>query len=178
MRMAMRWKAAAAILLTASAGAYAEPERGDEPRKAPFGAGIVLSGEATSKSVGLPIMPGAVRREKADGEGNGLTLALWGGEFGFKVAVLMLETGEPIGDVAAYYKDEMRRYGTVLDCSPGQPRTKSGGDKNALECEGRSRANGKHVFKVGTKNNHRLVNIEPHGKQVQIDIVRVLATTD
>ena len=34
-----------------------------EERKG-FSAGIVLEAEATAKSVGLPIMPGAVRREK------------------------------------------------------------------------------------------------------------------
>ena len=176
MRKALYFTVLGAVLLAACSVAPAQTGKDEERAKPAFSAGIVLSGEASAKSVGLPIMPGAVRREKGDDESNGLTFALWGGEFGFKVAVLQLATTEPIDQVADYYKREMRRYGAVMDCSAGRISITTKGDQTSMTCEEKTRIGGKYVFKVGTKNNHRLVNIEPSGNQVHIDMVRVVTT--
>lgn len=175
MRKTIHWGVLGAVLLTASSVAPAQTGQREEGEKSPFSAGIVLSGEASSKSIGLPIMPGAVRREKKEEGSNALTFALWGGEFGFRVSVLQLATTESVDQVATFYKSEMTRYGTVLECSREQPKTATKKDKTVLECDDKPKP-GRYVLKVGTPNNHRLVNIEPSGKQVHIDMVRVVAT--
>ena len=42
------------------------------------GAGVVLSGEASAKDVGLPIYPGSRRHKEKDEDSAGANFALWG----------------------------------------------------------------------------------------------------
>ena len=160
----------------------ASPSSHAEDRKA-FSAGLVLETEASAKSIGLPIMPGAVRRKDEGNEGSGLTFAAWGGLFGFKVAVLTLAADEPADKVAAYYRRELGQYGEVMDCSadapnPGPkkaPKDKAG-NKIGLDCGTDGGKKGEYVFKAGKPNNFRLVNVEPKRGQTHINLVRILAT--
>ena len=43
------------------------------------GAGVVLSGEASAKDVGLPVYPGSRRHKDKDDDSAGANLGLWGG---------------------------------------------------------------------------------------------------
>jgi hypothetical protein len=155
--------------------------------KKSFSAGLVLESEASARSIGLPIMPGAVRRKDEGNEGSGLTFAAWAGLFGFKVVVLTLVADESADKVAAYYRRELGQYGDIIDCSvdapnPGPkkaPRDKSG-NKTALDCSSDSGKDsgkkGEYLFKAGKPNNFRLVNVEPKRGQTHINLVRILAT--
>jgi hypothetical protein len=160
---------AASLSILFAQAAWAEERKG-------FSAGIVLEAEASAKSIGLPIMPGAVRREKEKDEDHALTFALWGGDFGFKVVVLGLSTKAPLDEVADYYKGQMERYGSVLDCNREPPRTRTKDEKKTiLACDEKVKP-GRQVLKVGTPKSQRIVNIESAGNQVHINMVRVVAT--
>lgn len=173
-----------AALLTALASGLllcAAPSHAEDKKS--FSAGLVLEKEASAKSVGLPIMPGAVRRKDGDDEGSGLTFAAWGGLFGFKVAVLQLMTDESADRTADYYRRELGQYGEVIDCSAGAanpgpkkaPRDKSG-NKTSLDCNDDGGKKGEYVFKAGKPNNFRMVNVQPKRGQTHINLVRILAT--
>lgn len=165
-----------AFLLLAS-----QPSRAEDKKSS--SAGLVLETEASAKSIGLPIMPGAVRRKDEGNEGSGLTFAAWAGLFGFKIVVLTLASDESADKVANYYRRELGQYGDVIDCSadapnPGPkkaPKDKSG-NKTALDCGSDGGKKGEFVFKAGKPNNFRLVNVQPKRGQTHINLVRILAT--
>lgn len=173
----------AALLTALTAGLLFGATPGHAEEKKSFSAGLVLESEASAKSVGLPIMPGAVRRKDDGDEGSGLTFAAWGGLFGFKVAVLQLVTDEPADKTAAYYRKELGQYGDIIDCSadaanPGPkkaPRDKAG-NKTSLDCNDDRGKKGEYVFKAGKPNNFRMVNVQPKRGQTHINLVRILAT--
>ncbi|MBL8515400.1 MAG: hypothetical protein JNM76_00410 [Betaproteobacteria bacterium] len=173
-----------AVLLTALAtGLLLGAAPGHAEEKKSLSAGLVLENEASAKSVGLPIMPGAVRRKDDGDEGSGLTFAAWGGLFGFKIAALQLMTNESAEKTAAYYRKALGEYGEIIDCSvdapnPGPkkaPRDKSG-NKTSLDCNDDRGKKGEYVFKAGKPNNFRLVNVQPKRGQTHINLVRILAT--
>jgi hypothetical protein len=130
------------------------------------GAGAVISPEAKAKDVGLPVYPGSRPHKEKDDDAAGANLGLWGGGSGFKMAILKLETGDPPEKVAAYYKRELAKYGTVLDCS--KPRGISedagqGDSSKVLSCGDDKPENGGLLFKSGTKEKQHIVGIQPLG---------------
>jgi len=129
-------------------------------------AGLVISGQATPKEVGLPLYPGA-KPSKEDGEGSAAAnLGLWGTNFGFKLAVMKMESNDSTEKVAAFYQKALAKYGKVLNCSDG---SKAQDDKdkddssNKLTCEDNHPESGELLFKVGTKHKQHIVSVKPNG---------------
>lgn len=141
------------------------------------GAGVELSDRSSPADVGLPAYPGAtIRRDKPD-EGEGLNLSLWGGSLGFKLALVKFSTGDPVDKVAAYYREAMARYGTVLDCTGPRPAAPAPPDKKVLACNKDDKGEpGGKLYKVGTPQQQRIVSIKPVGGRVEFDMVRVEST--
>src|SRR5260370_16647298 len=93
------------------------------------GAGVRLSKQATAKEVGLPVYPGAkAHKDEKDDSGN-VQMGIWGGSFGFKLAVMKMESNDAPGKIAEFYKKALGRYGPVLNCSEPSPKA-SGKDKS------------------------------------------------
>ena len=123
--------------------------------------------DADAQKVGLPLYPGA--RLKHDEENqNRANFALLTGAFGMKLVVASYDSGDAPSKVIAYYREQLKRYGPVLEC-----RTKeSGGDVHAnlhtqeskdskrLKCDGDNAGNIVEL-KAGTENNQRVVSVQP-----------------
>lgn len=157
-----------ALLIAASMAAAVPPA-------AAAGAGVELNERSSPADVGLPAYPGAtIRRDKPD-DGEGLNLSLWGGSLGFKLALVKFSTTDPVDKVAAYYREAMGRYGTVLDCTG--PRPAAPADKKVLACNKDDKGEpGGRLYKVGTPQQQRIVSIKPAGGRVEFDMVRVETT--
>ena len=156
-----------AASLTASAHA-AQPASGGG-----FSAGIEVHPSASAADIGLPVYPGAAPQPGKGDDSAAATLGLWGGSLGFHLAVLKYASPAPLDSVAAYYRDAMGRYGTVLDCS--QPRPPANDDaKKALRCgkDDKADAGGK-LYKVGTTSDQRIVSIKPAGGGVSFQLVPI-----
>ena len=129
------------------------------------GAGIVLSGEASAKDVGLPVYPGSRRHKDKDEDSAGANFALWGGGSGAKLVVLKMESDDSLERVADFYKKALAKYGRVLDCShpaaPGGDSSKT--DSNALTCGDDKPEKGGVLFKAGTKEKQHLAAVQPNG---------------
>lgn len=177
---------AALTLSTAACAHTSEPE---EKKRSGFSLGLNVDTEPSARSVGLPIMPGAVRRtdKNSDTDGSGVNFSAWAGVFGLKIVVLQLSTPESSARVADYYRRELARFGEVIDCSanasnpgPKKAARDKDGNKISLDCssDGRSSSGGEYVFKAGTPKNFRLVNVEPKDGQTNINLVRIVANTD
>ncbi|MGC2832468.1 MAG: hypothetical protein WB627_10825 [Candidatus Acidiferrum sp.] len=127
-------------------------------------AGLVISGQATAKEVGLPLYPGA-KPSKEDGDGSAAAnLGLWGSSFGFKLVVLKMKSNDSTERVAAFYQKALAKYGRVLDCT-NSTAVSDDKDKKSheLTCEDDRPEPGERLFKAGTKEKRHLVSVKPNG---------------
>jgi hypothetical protein len=144
--------------------------------RTPLG-GIHVSKGANPEDVGVPVYPGAHIREKdSDGSDKSANVNISGFGFGLKVVALEYESSDSPEKVVSYYKDQLKRYGNVLVCHTGHlnlnTRPAHGdGESHELTCEGPS---GNNIeLKVGTKENQRIVAVEPQDSGSKFSLVYV-----
>jgi hypothetical protein len=151
----------------------------DEGKLGGFKAGIELREQAGQRDLGLPLYPAAkVQRDDASDKGA-VSLGLWGGAFGVRLAVAKFSSEDDIDAVARYYRVTMAAYGTVLECreaNSGRKSAKPEADK--LSCEDAEPGVGGLVLKVGKPKDQRVVSLQPKGKQVHFQLVRIEAKGD
>ena len=144
--------------------------------KTPMG-GIHVSKQADASDVGLSIYPGARPKEKgSDGDDKSANVNISGFGFGLKVVALEYTSDAPPDKILAFYKDELKRYGNVLECHISghvnmnmKMSDKSKGDSHELTCDGNSGSN--IELKAGTRENQHLVAVEPDGKGSSFSLV-------
>jgi hypothetical protein len=143
----------------------------------PFG-GIHVNENADVRDTGLPVYPGARPKEKSDspGEEKSANVDISTSAFGLKVVAVEYESEDPPDKLVAYYQDQLKKYGKVLQCHTSghgnytSQSHKSGSDE--LKCEGDN--NGKTIeLKVGTESNQHIVAIEPKDKMSDFALVYV-----
>ena len=165
-----------ALMPAASPGAGIAEEQQDQS-----GAGVMVSKQATAKEVGLPVYPGAKPHKDEKDDSGAVQMGIWGGSFGFKLAVMKMESNDAPGKIAEFYKKALGRYGPVLNCSEPSPKA-SGKDKsgssNKLECDDDKPEKGGMVFKAGTKEKQHVVGIQPNGQGTLFQLVYVEARGD
>jgi hypothetical protein len=141
--------------------------------------GIHVSNDVDVRDTGLAVYPGARLREKPDnGDQKQANVNISTGFFGLKVVALEYESDDPPGKLTSYYKTQLKKYGDVLECHThehgGHAEVKeSGHDADPkLTCEDNS---GETLeLKAGTKDNYRMVAIEPAGSGTHFSLVRIL----
>jgi hypothetical protein len=138
----------------------------------PFG-GIHVNENADVRDTGLPVYAGARLKKKDDsGDEKSANVNISTGEFGLKVVAVEYESDAAPGKLVAYYKNELKKYGNVLECHTEGEHDTYEGNSDELKCEGNN--NGKTVeLKVGTKSNEHLVSIKPQGKGSDFALVYV-----
>jgi hypothetical protein len=141
------------------------------------GFGIVASRRAGAKDMGLPLYPGAREHKDKSEDSPAIKLGLWGGNSGFKLAVLKLETSDGSEKVAAFYRKALAKYGKVLDCT-GSSKVTTGDNKgsfsNELGCDDDHPENGELVLKAGTKQEQHVVGIKSSGGLTLFQLVYVM----
>jgi len=140
--------------------------------------GFIASKEASAKDVGLPLYPGARPHKDTSDESAAVRLGLWGGNSGFKLAVMKLESSDAPEKVAAFYRKALAKYGKVLDCSSSTKATSEktkGNSTNELTCEDDQPDKGELVLKAGTKQEQHVVGIKASGDLTLFQLVYVLA---
>jgi len=141
------------------------------------GAGITFSKQATAKEVGLPVYSGAKPHKDEKDDSPSVQMGIWGSAFGFKLAVMKLESSDAPEKIAEFYKKALAKYGTVLNCS--EPSQKpSAKDSNKLECGDDKPEKGGLLFKAGTKEKQHLVAIQATGQGSLFQLVYVEARGD
>jgi hypothetical protein len=152
--------------------------------------GIHVNKGADAHDTGLPVYPGAKQKaESKDGEEKSANVNISAGMFGLKVVAIEFLSDDPPDKVAAYYKDQLKHFGSILECHTSNRHGDAGdvdvhlgkdGEKssNQLSCE---RDNGNTVeLKVGTKQNQHIVSISPQegGKGTDFALVFVQTRGD
>ncbi|HXW62634.1 MAG TPA: hypothetical protein VEJ45_08550 [Candidatus Acidoferrales bacterium] len=142
------------------------------------GAGLVVSGQATAKDVGLPIYPGAKSHKDTGDDSDAARLALWGGGSGFKLAVLKMESKDAPARVADFYRKALTKYGKVLDCGSGVASDQEKNDSRALTCGNDKPDQDGVLLKAGTKEKQHIVAIEPYGNGTTFALIYLWAKSN
>jgi hypothetical protein len=140
-------------------------------------AGIVFGKQATSKEVGLPVYPGAKLHKDEKDDSASVHMGIWGSTFGFKLAVMKMESNDAPEKIAEFYKKALSKYGAVLNCSDGSQKN-DGKDSNKLQCDDDKPEKGGMVFKAGTKEKQHVVAVQANGQGSLFQLVYVEARSD
>jgi len=146
----------------------------------PFG-GIHVNNDANVADTGLAVYPGArVTEKETPGEEKNANVNLSAFGYGIKVVAVEYESDDAPAKLIAYYKDQLKKYGSVLECHTHRLHDQhadmhtGGGPHHSKElaCEGDN--TGQTVeLKVGTEESQHVVSIEPEGKGSRFALVYV-----
>jgi hypothetical protein len=144
--------------------------------------GLHVDENADVRDTGLPVYPGARPKAKTDdGDKKSANVNLSAFGYGLKVVALEYESDDPPAKIIAYYQDQLKKYGNVLQCHSNHVKIDDddtpflGGKKgyvvgSKLRCDDDD--SGKTVeLKSGTGDNQHLVSVDPEGKGSDFAIV-------
>lgn len=127
---------------------------------------------AVNQDYGVPMYPGATpRKSDSDGDKHSANVNMDTPWFGLRVVAGEFETGDSPQKVLAFYRDALKKYGTVLECEGGadssvnvkEGKNNDDADK-PVSCAKNASPNSTHVeLKVGTEHNQHVVGVEPLG---------------
>lgn len=177
------------MLITACSINVKKSDKGGEKNvdiQTPLG-GIHVSKDAEVRDTGLASYPGAREKQKgSDGNENKANVNISSSFFGVKVVAVEFVSDDPPEKVAAFYRDQLKKYGGVLECHTSN-RHNDAGDvdvnlgkdnekkDNRLSCE---HGSGPTLeLKVGTKDNQHIVSISPQDKGKGTDFALVFVQT-
>jgi hypothetical protein len=139
--------------------------------------GIHVSKDADVADTGLAVYPGAHLKEKDSGNGKSANVNISGFGYGVRVIALEYETDDSPTKLVAFYKDQLKKYGSVLECRTSRHldvnmnRSRSDKESQELTCDS---THGNNIeLKVGTKENQHIVAVEPEGKGASFSLVYV-----
>jgi hypothetical protein len=170
-----------ALLLSACSINVKKQQNGEDKQvdiQTPVG-GIHVSQDANVADVGLAVYPGArLKQKNSDGSDKSANVDISSFGFRLKVVALQYESNDSPAKLVAYYKDQLQKYGHVLECHTSHvdlnPDPKHWDhDSHELTCEASS--GNKIELKVGTKEYQHIVAIEPEGSGSSFALVYVRA---
>ncbi len=181
----------AAVWLAAAflAGCHVESKKngnGDDVKIAtPFGGMSVKTDDAdVAKSTGLPTYPGAElvkKKDKDDHEDGAADINMSFGSFQLRVKAVSFRTPDSPDKVLAFYKTNMARFGTVIQCKDHHPVGTPTQTADGLTCSDDERHNktvhvdddmsGKMELKAGSKQHQHIVGIDPEGTGTKFGLV-------
>jgi hypothetical protein len=144
---------------------------------------IHVDENADARDTGLPLYPGARPKPKTnDGDKKRANVNMSAFGFGLKVVAIEYESDDPPAKIIAYYHDQLKKYGNVLQCRGNRVKVDDdvpfiGGKKgyvvgSDLKCDNDD--SGKTVeLKAGTDDNQHIVSVDPEGKGSDFAIVWV-----
>lgn len=145
--------------------------------KTPFGEIHVDKG-ADVRDTGLPVYAGARVKPKTGNDEKSANVNISTMGFGIKVVAVEYESDDPPSKLITYYKDQLKKYGNVLECHTSQHNHSYGGhpagdkDSEELKCEGDNQ--GKSIeLKAGTRSNQHIVAIDPQDKGSDFALVYI-----
>jgi hypothetical protein len=141
--------------------------------------GVHVSQQADASNVGMAVYPGARLKEKdSDGSDKSANVNISGFGYGLKVIALEYRSDDAPAKVLAFYRDQLKKYGSVLECHTaglnldmklGADRSKN--DSNELTCAGE---HGSSVeLKVGRKDDQHIVAVKEEDKGTSFSLVYV-----
>ena len=152
----------------------------------PVGAIHVDKG-ADVRDTGLSVYPGARQKaESKNGEEQSANVNISSGLFGLKVVAIEYVSDDPPDKIAAYYRDQLKHFGTILECHTSNRHGNAGdvdvhmgkdGDKNSSQLTCEHDTGNTLELKVGTKQNQHIVSVSPQDGGKGTDFALVFVQT-
>jgi hypothetical protein len=181
-RMHLSFAVFAALLLLPARRAAAQNTNSDDQDKN-LDIRLHVGKDADAQKVGLPLYPGAHLKHDEQNQ-NRANFALLTGAFGMKLVIANYDSGDAPSKVIAYYREQLKRYGRVLECRTKEsggdvhanPHTQESKDSKQLKCDGDNAGNIVEL-KAGTEDNQHVVSVAPSetGKGSTFALVYVYA---
>ncbi len=145
----------------------------------PFGGVKVKTNDATGvEGIGLPVYPGAELVKKKDKDSGSADVNLSFGKFQLRVKAASYRTPDSPEEVNSYYRDALKKYGTVIACSHDQPVGTPTRTEEGLTCSDNDKHNNvttspsvKVELKAGSKQHQHIVAIEPENSGTKFGLV-------
>lgn len=154
----------------------------------PFGGMSIKTDEKSVEGgTGLPVYPGAVldRSKDKDGHHDGAAdINMSFGSFQFRVKAVSYISQDSSDKVLAFYRKEMGKFGTVIQCSGHQPVGTPTQTPDGLNCSdddeknhGKAKFNvgddfsGKSELKAGSKQHQHIVSIDSKDNGTKFGLV-------
>jgi hypothetical protein len=139
--------------------------------------GVHVSKQADVSEIGLAVYPGAHLKEKdSNGSDKSANVNISGFGYGLKVVALEYESDDSPSKILSFYKEQLKKYGSVLEChtSHGNWNVNMGkNDSSELTCDG---SGGSQIeLKAGRKEDQHIVAVEPQSKGSSFSLVYVRA---
>ncbi|MGB8521450.1 MAG: hypothetical protein WCD43_00660 [Candidatus Acidiferrales bacterium] len=165
------------ILLAAAMPAAAQDKKDSEANKSDSDSiGFIASKNASAKEIGLPMYPGSRRHKDDSDDSSSLQLGAWGGSFGFKIAVVKMESDDAPDKIAKFYRKALSKYGKVLNCSdPAEAAAQKDKPSNGLDCDSDHAEKGEIILKSGSKEMQHIASVKANGSGSVYDLVFVEA---
>jgi hypothetical protein len=127
-----------------------------------------VNNHATARDIGLPEYPGARPYKDKDSDSSSADLGFVLNSFHFSVQAASYVTTDSPGQVLAFYRKPLSKYGDVLECDHGKPVGALTVAKSGLTCgdqqKGHVSVNGTgdddHELRAGTPEKFRVVGID------------------
>jgi hypothetical protein len=146
----------------------------------PLGSLKVKTNDAVDPAeTGLAAYPGAtvMKKDRANGAAD---VDMSFGDFHLQIKAVGYRTSDSPEKVRAFYRNELARYGDVIECQDGRPVGTPSKTSEGLTC-----GEGKHIkisnvdrhaktefeLKTGSKTDQHIVAIEPHSEGTKIGLV-------
>ncbi len=146
--------------------------------KTPF-AEIHVDKGADVRDTGLPVYAGARLKQNTDNDEKNANVNISGFGYGVRVVAVGYESDDSPSKLVAYYRGELKKYGSVLECHTSNHQwgtnRSSGHDSDELKCDGDNTGNTIEL-KAGKKNNQHIVAIDPKDKGSEFTLVYVRLT--
>jgi hypothetical protein len=172
----------ASILILSACSVNVKKERNGEDKQVDIktlAGGIHVSNDADVADTGLTVYPGArVKPRNSSHDNKSANVNISGFGYSVKVVALEYESDDTPARILAFYKDQLKKYGNVLECHTSALNLDmktgshgSNGESNELTCEGDHGSN--IELKVGKKNDQHIVAVQPEGKGSNFSLVYI-----
>jgi len=134
--------------------------------KTPFG-GLKVNEQPDPKDLGMAIYPGAKLESKQGDHDDNANVQIEMPMLGLKVVALKYNTDDSPDKVSAYYRQQLRSYGKVIECrgdkSDDENINKAEEINQPVSCPSNDPNSNVLTLKTGLRGNQHLAKIEPKG---------------
>jgi hypothetical protein len=161
------------LILSALQSMAGETRPASDSSDGTFSAGVTFSEKATAADMGLKLYPGATPHIQEGNSSSSANIGAGWGSTGFRVVVASYESTDNVEKIAAFYRQALAKFGPVLDCFSSNRDEIAA--KTGLSCDSENPASSKNAFKykVGKKNEQRIVVIQSLGSQSTFQLVHL-----
>ncbi|MEO6924362.1 MAG: hypothetical protein ABI142_11090 [Bryocella sp.] len=155
-------------------------KKGNVDISTPFGGMHVQTDNDVSSMTGLSIYPGAKPVKDRGSSHDSANVNLSFGSFHLDVKAASYQSADPPEKVLAFYRNDMAKYGDVIECQNDKPIGTPSRTSQGLTCDEHNR-NEIHVerddhhhnveLRTGSKHKQRIVSVEPKDGGTRLGLV-------